>query len=138
MSFVTARPMLVLSCAAVAAVAASQQPVLEALNSGARRRLITSPPRLSDELVPPPSGGWFDGKTVGACVVRRHGDQWLMWYAGQIDPMKLCHMKPHQICSKFPNAGESRTTASNACALGYCEPCVGAAHAAVCLLPPLT
>ena len=31
----------------------------------------------------PPADGWFDGATVGACVVRRIGNEWRMWYAGR-------------------------------------------------------
>ena len=29
----------------------------------------------------------------------------LLWYAGQIDPMKLRALRPSQLCSKFPNSG---------------------------------
>ena len=73
----------------VGLAASASRPVLEALSSGARRRLIASPGgglQLGEEIVQPPKEGWFDGATVGACTVRRMGGaepKWCMWYAGR-------------------------------------------------------
>ena len=39
--------------------------------------------RSGAPVKPPDGDGWFDGATVGAAVVRRVGDRWLMWYAGR-------------------------------------------------------
>ena len=35
-------------------------------------------------LVEPPEGGWFDGATIGSCVVRKSSNGgWQMWYSGR-------------------------------------------------------
>lgn len=58
-----------------------------ALAPRARRVLSTTAP-IPEGTAPPPEAGWFDGKLVGSCVVKRfndeiHGDRWFMWYSGR-------------------------------------------------------
>ena len=54
------------------------QPLLRPSPTGTR------PAAASREPAEPPAGGWFDGASIGSCVVRRGGpDGWLMWYSGR-------------------------------------------------------
>ena len=41
--------------------------------------------RAGEQLVPPPTGGWFDSKSVGSCSVLYDQStlEWTMWYAGR-------------------------------------------------------
>lgn len=41
--------------------------------------------RFGEQLVPPPRGGWFDSKSIGACSVLYDPSslEWTMWYAGR-------------------------------------------------------
>lgn len=56
--------------------------------SGTRRSLSTTGSPVPEGARSPPEDGWFDGKTVGSCVVKRFtdemdGDRWMMWYSGR-------------------------------------------------------
>eukprot|EP00316_Scyphosphaera_apsteinii_P011996 CAMPEP_0119312336 /NCGR_PEP_ID=MMETSP1333-20130426/25968_1 /TAXON_ID=418940 /ORGANISM="Scyphosphaera apsteinii, Strain RCC1455" /LENGTH=411 /DNA_ID=CAMNT_0007316937 /DNA_START=38 /DNA_END=1273 /DNA_ORIENTATION=+ len=55
---------------------------------GVRRSLSTTGSPAAFGGRSPPAKGWFDGSSIGGCVVRRftdemHGDRWMMWYAGR-------------------------------------------------------
>ncbi len=64
-------------------------PVLAPRSDGIRRELSTTgSPIPQGGKLPPDSLGWFDGQSIGSCVVKRFsnemdGDRWMMWYSGR-------------------------------------------------------
>jgi len=73
-----------------ARLAAVSQPglVLEPQSEGIRRQLSSVGSPVPVGAVEAPEDGWFDGATLGSCVVRRFtdemsGDRWMMWYSAR-------------------------------------------------------
>ena len=69
--------------------AGSAAPVLTPRKDGIRRTLSTTGSPVPVGGAPPPDErGWFDGETLGSCVVKRftdemEGERWMMWYSGR-------------------------------------------------------